>query len=162
MLDVEMAKEYFCYDPTERFLIWKKRKGRAERGDPVGSICDGYRATKFCGKTYRVHRMIWMMYFGEIEDGVEIDHRDGDRENNSLSNLRLATKFENMRNTPRRVNNKSGVKGVNWNKNHGKYQVQLWHEGKKIHGGYFADLETAEQTVRELRESIHGEYTRHR
>lgn len=49
------------------------------------------------GKFYR-HRVIWYYFNGDIPDGFEIDHIDGDKTNNSKSNLRCLTHFDNIRN----------------------------------------------------------------
>lgn len=43
-----------------------------------------------------VHRLVWEAFKGEIPSGLEINHRDGKRENNHLDNLELVTRSENM------------------------------------------------------------------
>lgn len=45
-----------------------------------------------------IHRLVWETFKGEIPEGMVIDHIDGNRSNNSLSNLRLVTQSENMDN----------------------------------------------------------------
>ena len=50
-------------------------------------------------KLLRVHRLVWETFNGEIPDGYEIDHIDGNKQNNALSNLRCVTHIENMNNT---------------------------------------------------------------
>lgn len=44
------------------------------------------------------HRVVWYYFNGEIPDNMEIDHIDGNKQNNSLSNLRCVSSKENMRN----------------------------------------------------------------
>lgn len=44
----------------------------------------------------RGHRLVWETFVGKIKSGYEIDHIDGDRHNNQLSNLRVVTRSENM------------------------------------------------------------------
>lgn len=62
----------------------------------------GYAACKASvnGKVYRdlVHRVIWFMHHGIIPDGMEIDHIDRDKLNNSIENLRLVTREGNCHN----------------------------------------------------------------
>lgn len=52
------------------------------------------------GKSYRrsLHRVVYETFVGPIPERKVIDHIDGDRANNSLSNLRLVTQSENMYN----------------------------------------------------------------
>lgn len=55
---------------------------------------DGVRKWK---KAY-VHRLVASAYIGEIKEGMEVDHVDGCKSNNELSNLRIVTRLENIRN----------------------------------------------------------------
>lgn len=51
------------------------------------------------GKHYSVHRLVYETYVGEIPEGMVIDHIDGDRANNNLSNLQLTTQSKNVKKT---------------------------------------------------------------
>jgi hypothetical protein len=53
------------------------------------------------------HRFIWTYFNGPVPADVEIDHIDGDKLNNKLSNLQLLTHAENIR-KHYRENNTSG------------------------------------------------------
>lgn len=64
------------------------------------------------GKTVYVHRLVWEAANGPIPAGMCIDHIDGDRQNNVLSNLRLVSMALNGRNMRMRTSNTSGVCGV--------------------------------------------------
>jgi hypothetical protein len=46
----------------------------------------------------RGHRCVWEAFNGKIPVGLEIDHIDHDKHNNTLSNLRLVTHSENCLN----------------------------------------------------------------
>ena len=46
----------------------------------------------------RVHRLVYMTFMGEIPEGMQIDHIDGNASNNSLNNLRCVTPKENSNN----------------------------------------------------------------
>ena len=48
-------------------------------------------------RNYYIHRFVFETFKGEIPKGMEIDHVDGDKKNNSISNLQLLTKKENIR-----------------------------------------------------------------
>ena len=60
-------------------------------------------------KLLRVHRLVWETFNGEIPNGYEIDHFDGNKQNNALSNLQCVTHTENMNNkiTKSRISNTS-------------------------------------------------------
>lgn len=57
-----------------------------------------------------VHRLVWETFKGHIKEGYHIDHIDGDKQHNALSNLRMCTPSENYRNSVSRSS--SGYKGV--------------------------------------------------
>lgn len=48
-------------------------------------------------KMWLVHRLVWMSFVGVIPDGLEVNHKDGNPKNNTLSNLEVVTKLENIR-----------------------------------------------------------------
>ena len=50
----------------------------------------GYAVLNFRGKQYAQHRIIWELFHGAIPDGMTIDHIDRNKQNNLISNLRLA------------------------------------------------------------------------
>lgn len=47
---------------------------------------------------FKYHRVIWYYFNGEIPEGYEIDHINGDRADNRLENLRIVTHTENVNN----------------------------------------------------------------
>jgi hypothetical protein len=44
----------------------------------------------------RVHRVVYEAFVGNIPEGLEIDHIDGDKHNNDITNLRAINRSENM------------------------------------------------------------------
>ena len=62
------------------------------------SISRGYLQVGIAGKNYPVHRLIWEAFNGPTHDGMEIDHINRIRTDNSLENLRLVTHTQNNRN----------------------------------------------------------------
>lgn len=56
----------------------------------VGLILDGKVTLKY------VHRLVWEAFNGKVPTGFEINHRDENKLNNSLSNLELVTHKQNM------------------------------------------------------------------
>lgn len=76
-------------------------------------------------------------------DGSYVDHIDGDGLNNRRSNLRLATKEQNGYNARTPITNTSGLKGVSWDGESGKWRAQIMHNGKKVNLGRFLSREEA-------------------
>ena len=84
-------------------------------------------------KPYKAHRVIWKMVYGS--DPHYIDHINGDRTDNRISNLRSVTKAQNNRNKRLRSDNKSGVTGVHWYNPRNKWRVDVRYNGKTKHIG---------------------------
>ena len=103
---------------------------------------EGYLKLTVNGKTEYAHRYIYKMHLGEIPEGMDVDHIDGDRANNLISNLRILPRSDNAFNRQgANANSKSGVRGVSWHKASQKYIVQI--RGK--HYGCFLSQKEAEQ-----------------
>ena len=66
-----------------------------------GKTGDNYLKFCFCENNkksyYLIHRFVYECIKGIIPKGMETDHVDGDKKNNSISNLQLLTKKENIR-----------------------------------------------------------------
>lgn len=48
------------------------------------------------GKLHYIHRLVWENFVGEIPEDKEIDHKDGNTKNNSVHNLQVITRRENL------------------------------------------------------------------
>ena len=55
------------------------------------------------GKLQYIHRLVWQTFVGEIPEGLEIDHRDGNTHNNNLKNLQLLSRRDNTDKYNRKV-----------------------------------------------------------
>lgn len=103
---------------------------------------DGYRRIVCGKKSFAAHRVIWALYYGEWPSGI-IDHIDCDKNNNAISNLRLASPSDNAANRRRRVGSSSRLKGVAWHKKCAKWQSQIRHGKTQYHLGLFDSEEEA-------------------
>ena len=160
---MELTKETLIdlFEYRDGALYWRNPSSyRVKVGDRVGCLNgNGYFHTSIGAKWYLVHRLIYMMFHGTCPQIV--DHIDGDRSNNCIKNLRGCTLSQNLHNSKRAKNNTSGVKGVNWAKQSNKWEVRLRINGRRLHFGYFQDLEFAELVATEARVKHHGEFARH-
>src|SRR5258707_393996 len=97
-------RKYLSYDAGTGEFRWL-RTDRAHCRT-VGKIAgcvgnDGYLFITVCRKFYTAHRLAWFYIHGKWPT-EQIDHIDGDRLNNAISNLREATNLQNQRNAARR------------------------------------------------------------
>lgn len=139
MLTVSDVSALLNYDPDTGVLRWRCQRGRVAAGSSAGNVSDnGYVIVRIHGKNHRAHRLGWLLTHG-VWPSKQIDHVDGDRANNRLSNLREATNAENQRNARRRVDNTSGAKGVTWHKQHEKWNARIFLGGAHRSLGLFAD-----------------------
>lgn len=139
-------------------LLWKiSRSNAIVVGQEAGTkYTRGYRRVYFDGKTHAVHRVIWQMFNGNIPDGMQIDHIDGNPLNNKIENLRLVTAEQNSLNRAY----KGKTKNVSFCSENNKYKVSLKSSGKRIFFGYFEDFELASLVAEEARQKYHGIYAR--
>ena len=63
-----------------------------------GTLRNGYRRYTIGGKMYSAHVLVYQTFIGEIPEGYVIDHIDGDKLNNNISNLRAVTQSKNVKN----------------------------------------------------------------
>lgn len=88
------------------------------------------------------HRVAWALKTGHWPKH-QVDHRDGDRANNSWPNLRKASETENCRNKKNALG-KVPFKGVNYEKRVGKYRARIVTDfGRKSLGLFDTALEAA-------------------
>ena len=163
MYDQEELKRLFIYGPhTGNFYRKTSPCNSANVGDIAGTKTrdDGYTYIRFRGRPVAAQKLAWLFMYGEWPS-EKVDHKDRNRANNAISNLRLATSSQNQQNRKLCSRSTTGVKGVGLHKASGKYQVTLTIDGKKKHFGLFTDIETAELVARGAREKYHGEYHNH-
>ena len=93
-------------------------------------------------------------------DGMVVDHIDGNGLNNRRSNLRLATRAENNRNQRLSRANSTGIKGVSWNEQAGRWRAMIGLGGKLKFLGNFDSQEAARAAYKTASEKNHGEFGR--
>ncbi len=160
--DAKLTNEFLhtLLDYRDGKLFWKVNRGRARAGEEAGCIGNrGYVLIVINGKQRMAHRLIWIMH-GK-QPVPMLDHIDGDQLNNRIENLRPITVSQNQRNTKLRKDSTSGIKGVSWISTKNRWSGQVWHLRKLYHAGDFKDKDECAAAVRELRESLHGEFARH-
>jgi len=108
----DIVANYLELDPDgPSGLKWR---GRKLHGKPAGSKRDdSYWRVDLMGRHFYAHRLVWILHTGQsIPDGVDIDHRDRDRSNNRVTNLRETTFSQNQSN--RAPYGKTGKKDIHF------------------------------------------------
>lgn len=93
--------------------------------------------------TNYVHTLVAKAFIPNPENKPCVDHINSVKTNNNVTNLRYATKRENSQNAVISRRNKSGCKGVGWNKKTKKWEAHIMINGSKVHLGLFNSLEDA-------------------
>lgn len=125
----------FDCDPEAGLLFHKsgKRAGCFHRS--------GYRHVKIDQVSYKEHRVLWALVYGEWPEG-QIDHINGDKADNRITNLRDVGGTQNQINIDGpNSNNRSGYRGVSttrWG-----YVAELQVRGKRNYLGLFSTPEDA-------------------
>lgn len=147
------------YDPETGIFLWKvSRRGTSGVGSVAGRIDNSsYRRIKIGGNYYLAHRLAWKMSYG-VDPTDEIDHKNGIRLDNRICNLRKATRSENQRNIAKYNNNKSGFKGVSWDKSRRKWIVAIKNNNKQKTLGRFTDINDAAAAYATAATALHGEF----
>ena len=152
-----ILQRLFSYDPeTGVFRHKTKASGRVKYiGAIAGSLTkNGYIAINLPGgKKVLAHRLAWFWIKGRWPK-VEIDHFDGDRANNRISNLRKAGRVENSRNSGLRRNNTTGRVGVGFDRSRQRFTAKITVAGKTINLGRFSQLPAA-IAARQQAETVH-------
>lgn len=107
-MEFKTLKDYPNYEIYDNGMIISKRKkgitGRILNRKEIRptKAKNGYRTVRLYNKQgvmkqFYLHRLVYMAFYGDIT-GLEIDHLDGNRDNNNLNNLRATTHKENCAN----------------------------------------------------------------
>jgi hypothetical protein len=145
MLTHEDINYAISYDSKTGVMKWKNGVNIRYIGNDAGSINKaGYVDIAYKGWRLYGHRVAWLLVYKEWPSN-HVDHINGNRSDNRIENLRVATNQENSKNSKRHKGNTSGVTGVYWSKRANKWQAYICVDGKQTYLGVFKYLEDAER-----------------
>ena len=94
----------------------------------------------------------------KLSGDLDSDHINGDKLDNTKTNLRTATRSENMANVGLRKNNKSGYKGVWYWDQRKKYTAYINKDYRKISLGYHKKAKEAAKAYNDAATNLFGPY----
>ncbi len=159
MITHEELTALLDYIPETGDLLWKvKNNRRIVIGSRAGTINDhGYIVIRLNGLRYRAHRLVWL-YVNKTWPTNDIDHINGQRDDNRIENLRDVTTAENIQHqTAAQKTNKTKLLGVSKRK-HG-FIARICTNGVIKHLGSFKTPEEAHQAYILAKRKLHATNT---
>ena len=123
----------------------------------IGSNAEGYRRIWAYGKRYMLHVLAWLYVHGVLPSR-KLDHANGVRDDNRMTNLREANDFQNAWNSKMKSNNIAGVKGVSKHRN--RWRARILINNKKVNLGSYETIEQAASAYQAVAKQVHGEFYR--
>jgi len=144
------------YDLNTGIFYWQKQLSkRILIGDIAGSKTDkGYKLISINNIKYRAHHLAWF-YINGIFSKTHLDHINNDRMDNRICNLREANTKQNSENKVLDFKNKSGLRGVCFDKKRNKWASFISHNNKTIALGRFEFKEDAYQAYIQAVNKLH-------
>ena len=140
-------------------LRWIKYKPGRRKDLQAGTTTGRYCLVSLDGTSYRCHRIIYALHTGEDPGELVIDHDNGASKDNAPDNLRPTDNLNNCANRHKtNRNNTSGVKGVCWHKQMGKWWARVMRKGKTVASAFFDDLAEADLWVSAKRLEVFKEF----
>lgn len=160
---IKYAKEHLSFNFETGEILWvkyPKKYNKVNKPKEAGSLhYSGYRIICLMNKQYMAHRLIWAVYYNKWPDGF-LDHVDGNKSNNCINNLRLATRFQNGYNIGPKKISQSGYKNVQWDKDTNKWRVRVRVDGVRHHVGRFEKIDDAINSAKKFMLEYHKEFAK--
>lgn len=149
----EQLKANFVYD---------KETGKFQRKTKQGLVLKGFYGIQRYGficlnsTSYLCHRMAWLYVYGYMPD-CHIDHINGLKGDNRISNLRLVEHLQNNQNISKPTKaSKSKIRGVWFDKARNKWSAQITVNYKKISLGRYKTADEATVAYLEAKKKYHS------
>jgi len=156
-VNAEALRALFNYDAETGVITnARTRSSNALAGEKAGyKTRRGYLLVKLWGKNLMLHRLAWMLHYGQWPTNL-IDHINENKSDNRICNLRDVDFQTNMQNVSAKTSrNTSGVRGVYLDKKHGFWRASISHNGKAKSVGIFRDIQSASEAYLNCKRTLH-------
>lgn len=175
-MDKQTLVDRFYYDPIDITfpLVYKnieESKGKSKNGRAgyyktdlrrPGGKNNAYCEAKIHGKSYKIHRLVWIYFNDEIEESFMVDHGIGGILDNRIENLQSVSNSKNKRIGTANLykNNISGMTGVLYDSKLKKWKVSFRCRNKLYYFGVYKDLKKAKEECMKYRKIYMSESRR--
>jgi len=141
-VDLNVLKERLTYCPSTGIFRWTEKAHRYVPNSIAGHLHRmGYRWISVFGNKIAAHRLAWLYVHGKWPNN-QIDHINGNKDDNRIENLRDVTASENALNIHKPMpKSKTGYRGISIER--GKYRAEICTRPKRHFLGRFDTLEEA-------------------
>lgn len=150
--------DYLSVNVEMGIIVWiVKPCDTIKIGVKAGSLNTRYVEVRFKGKRFYAHNIVWRIAYGYWPK--MLDHKNRNKRDNRLVNLREATKSQNQYNRTIGKNNQSGYIGVSWKTSVGKWRASITVGYEYIELGYFDEIKDAVECRRQAAIHYHGKFS---
>ena len=142
-MDIQGYPGYLIYDDGR---IWSSRKGKGRFLNHVKNQSGYHRIGLWGdgkGKIFTISRLVALHYIPNPENKPDVDHIDRDKDNNHVSNLRWATRQENIDNRGMTIRNTSGHTHISYQKSKNRWKFEYRKKGHE----FYKSFETKKEAI---------------
>lgn len=154
--DYQAISTRLAYDPENGSFTWREVPENGFRGGSAAGCVyahDGYHVITIRQKRYKAHRLAWLLTYGSWP-ALSLDHINGQRADNRISNLRECTNAENQQNLHRPHSDSTyGILGVYLDGDVFRAAIQV--NGKKKYLGRFKNETDAREAYMRAKNALH-------
>lgn len=152
----DRIRELLDYDPCTGVFTWRISRGNRAARSKAGTLdSNGYVYIAIDKKDYVAHKLAWIYTNGDVGNR-ELDHINLQKNDNRITNLRVATRAQNCANSRIRSTNKSGYKGVKLER--GRWIARIKLPGQNKYLGSFKTPQDAHAAYVRAAQLVHGEF----
>lgn len=156
-LTVERLRSLASYNPATGEFVWIVGRNGAAAGSPVGGRhrVKGYGEAMIDGVGYATHRLAWFCHYGTWPTGV-IDHINGNRDDNRISNMRdVSVAVNNWNRTTSKHARSNGLIGAHFNKRRQKWLAMIGVNYRQFYLGTFDTEQEAHAAYLAAKHKLH-------
>lgn len=154
---IEELRKAFSYNPETGVITRTKWTKNAV----LGPLQAGRHNTSYEGVRYMITHLMWALHYGYWPDQL-VDHRDGNKKNTKINNLRQATHQQNQFNKVGFGQYPKGVVFKDDARRKKPWSARIRINGRKIPIGAYTTMEEAAEAYRQAAEKYQGEFALHK